>query len=375
MADKDKILVVDDEPTNVMIMHELLDELYEVKSVSCGKEAIDVIDQYKPELVLLDIAMPEMDGYEVCEWIRSNSEISGVPIIFVSAKDSLEEKLKGYQIGGDDYVTKPFDGGELLAKIKVVLEKKGKLSELEDGYTNACSAAMEAMTGVGDSGVIIGFLDNCIDCQDFSELANELLAATGKFGLHAAMQIRSRNKEFNYSNTGDSKPLEEELMRKVYTKGRFFDSGPRTFVNYEKVTILVKNMPMEDPAAYGRIKDNLPHLLKGADARITAIESDMMQSRKRMAVKRAIQGTRESLQQAQDLFNTLKESNSDIMEGLIREMDAELLSLNISQDKEKYLISMLQQNRNKMEELYGAGEELEMIFKKILEQMFEIISD
>mgnify|MGYP001548666709 CR=1 FL=1 len=375
MTDKEKVLVVDDEPTNVTIMHELLDDLYQLKSVSCGKEAVEVVNEFQPDLVLLDIAMPEMDGYEVCEWIRTKSDYSSVPIIFVSAKDSLEEKLKGYQIGGDDYVTKPFDGGELLAKIRVILEKKEKISELEDEYSNACSAAMEAMTGVGDSGVIISFLDNCIDCKDFSELANELLAAAGKFGLHSALQVRSRSKEYNYSNTGESKPLEEELMRKVYTKGRFFDSGPRTFVNYEKVTILVKNMPLDDAVTYGRIKDNLPHLLKGANARIAALETEMMQSRKRMAVKRAIQGTRDSLQEAQDLFNALKESNSDIMEGLIREMDAELLSLNINEEKEKYLISMLQQNRKKMEEAYGAGEELEMIFKKILEQMFEIISD
>ncbi|THB69966.1 MAG: response regulator [Gammaproteobacteria bacterium] len=375
MTNKQKILVVDDEPTNVTIMHELLEDEYEIKSVSCGQDAMEVMHEFKPDLILLDIAMPEMDGYEVCEWIRTKSELPMVPVIFVSAKDSLEEKLKGYHIGGDDYVTKPFEGVELLAKIKVTFEKAEKIYELEEEYSHARSAALEAMTGVGDSGVIISFLDNCIDCKDFSELGNELLEAAKKFGLHCALQIRSKNKEFNYSNTGESKPLEEELMRKVHTKGRFFDSGARTFVNYERITILVKNMPLEDPASYGRIKDNLPHLLKGADARIAAIENEMSQGRKRLAVKRAIEDTRESLQQAQLLFNNLKEDNNQIMEGLIREMDAELLSLNISNDKEKYLISMLRQNREKMEDSYGAGEQLEQIFKHIIEKMFEIISE
>ncbi len=374
MTDK-KILVVDDEKTNVTIMYELLEDDYVVKSVASGNAAIDIFNEYHPDIVLLDIAMPEMDGYEVCEWIRGKSNHIHVPVIFVSAKDSLEEKLKGYQIGGDDYVTKPFEGVELLAKIKVAFEKAVMIDELEEGYSNACSAAMEAMTGVGNSGVIIRFLDNCIDCEDFSDIAKELFKATNEFGLHCALQIRSKSDEFNFSSVGESKPLEEELMRRVHTKGRFFDSGQRTFTNFENITMLVKNMPIDNQASHGRIKDNLPHLLKGADARIRAIENEKSRKQKRIAIKKAIEDTRGSLQKAQSLFNEIKEGNNNIMEGLIREMDAELLSLDVGVDKECYLMGLLQKNREEMEESYGSGEQLEQIFKNILEKMFEIASE
>lgn len=370
-----KILVVDDEKTNVTIMHELLDDEYTVKSVESGTKAVEIFNEFYPDVVLLDISMPYMDGYEVCEWVRNKSNHTHVPVIFVSAKDSLEEKLKGYQIGGDDYLTKPFEGVELLAKIKVFFEKSVIIDELELGYSNACSAAMEAMTGAENAGVIIRFIDNCIDCEHFSDIAKELFKVTDEFGLHCALQIRSRNDELNFNSMGESKPLEEELMRRVHTKGRFYDTGSRTFVNFDNATMLVKNMPINDMTAYGRIKDNLPHLLKSADARIRAIENEKSGRQKRMAIKRAVEDTRGSLQKAQLLFNQIKDNNNNIMEGLILEMDAELLSLNLGGVKERYLMELLQRNRKEMEESYGSGEQLEQIFRVIVEEMFEMANE
>jgi C4-dicarboxylate-specific signal transduction histidine kinase len=117
---KQKILIVDDESRNQRILAEVL-ENFEFKITSSGEEALQVIEEYLPDLVLLDIMMPGIDGYEVCKKIRLNPHLTHTKVILVSGKAMLDERLKGYECGADDYMTKPFMPEELLAKTKVFL--------------------------------------------------------------------------------------------------------------------------------------------------------------------------------------------------------------------------------------------------------------
>ncbi len=127
---KQKILIVDDDETNVAILKELLEEQYVLATASSGQQCLEKIDRFKPDLVLLDILMSGMDGYETCRRIKSDPQSETTHIILISAKISVESRLKGYEVGADDYITKPFDGDELLAKIKVQLRLREALMNL-----------------------------------------------------------------------------------------------------------------------------------------------------------------------------------------------------------------------------------------------------
>ena len=118
MKQQCKILIVDDNPTNIAILEEILGD-YKLKSASSGQAALDLVNEYHPDLILLDIMMPGMTGYEVCRRLRENPEIKQPKIIMVSAKAMVSERLKGYEMGADDYITKPFEEDELLAKVRV----------------------------------------------------------------------------------------------------------------------------------------------------------------------------------------------------------------------------------------------------------------
>ena len=115
----DKILIVDDHPSNVELLEEMLEDDYDFRSAYSGKEAIEIALKYKPNIVLLDIMMPGIDGYEVCRQIRKNPKLMHAKVILVSAKAMLSERLAGYDAGADDYIIKPFSSDELLAKVKV----------------------------------------------------------------------------------------------------------------------------------------------------------------------------------------------------------------------------------------------------------------
>ncbi len=119
MMEKQKILIVDDDPTIVKFLTEVLGKDYQLDAFSSGEIALKNIVDLRPDIVLLDIMLKGLDGYQICEKIRENPEIDNIKIIFLSAKVNINEKLKGYKVGGDDYITKPFEMDELLAKIKV----------------------------------------------------------------------------------------------------------------------------------------------------------------------------------------------------------------------------------------------------------------
>ena len=121
------ILIVDDEPRYLRLMEaNLVTEGYRVYKASNGQEAIDIVAQKRPDLVLLDIMMPILDGFQACERIR---EFSNVPIIVVTARGSEQDRVKGLDLGADDYIVKPFSATELLARVRAVLRRAQTTTE------------------------------------------------------------------------------------------------------------------------------------------------------------------------------------------------------------------------------------------------------
>jgi response regulator RpfG family c-di-GMP phosphodiesterase len=127
------ILAVDDTPASLRLLTDILSsEGYQVRSAINGELALRAATTEPPQLVLLDVNMPGMDGFEVCRRIKQNSRLNDVPVIFVSALSEMTEKLKGFDIGGVDYVTKPFQREELLARVHTHLELHFLRNNLED---------------------------------------------------------------------------------------------------------------------------------------------------------------------------------------------------------------------------------------------------
>ena len=119
-----EILIVDDEPNVVVPIQFLMEQQgYRVMTAERGEDALDLIYHYKPDLVILDIMLPGMDGYEVCEIVRLNPNYRDVKIIFLTAKGREVEIAKGLALGADVYITKPYSNAELVAKVKELLEK------------------------------------------------------------------------------------------------------------------------------------------------------------------------------------------------------------------------------------------------------------
>lgn len=136
-----RILIVDDNPRNVAILSKILSLQYHVAQAASGEEALETAADFLPDLILLDIMMPGLDGFETCRRLRIDPRFVQTKIIMVSAKTMLAERLRGYDVGANDYVTKPFDEDELLAKIRINLRLKTveELDHLKSGFLTLLS--------------------------------------------------------------------------------------------------------------------------------------------------------------------------------------------------------------------------------------------
>ena len=123
-----KILIVDDDRIlRSVLKHSLEQQKYQVTVVNSGADALEVFKQDVPDIIVSDVSMPAMDGFEFCRQLRSQPSGKLVPFIFLSAKSDLDDRIQGHSIGADDYLTKPFEMKELLAKIEALIERSRRV--------------------------------------------------------------------------------------------------------------------------------------------------------------------------------------------------------------------------------------------------------
>lgn len=133
MKRENTILIVDDAPINITLINGLLKDKYKTKIATNGEKALKIaFSDTPPDLILLDIIMPEMDGYEVCRRLKADDKVADIPIIFLTSKTETEDIVKGFEVGGVDYITKPFNASELFARVSTQLNLRKATREKQE---------------------------------------------------------------------------------------------------------------------------------------------------------------------------------------------------------------------------------------------------
>ena len=135
------VIIVDDTPANLQLLTGMLKERgYKVRPVPSGKLALQAAKNDPPDLILLDIMMPEMDGYEVCERLKADDKLKEISVIFISALNETMDKVRAFSVGGVDYVTKPFQFEEVNARVSTHLELQRQRRKLKENYEQLTQA-------------------------------------------------------------------------------------------------------------------------------------------------------------------------------------------------------------------------------------------
>jgi DNA-binding response OmpR family regulator len=275
-ASLDHILVVDDQPANLRSLEQILGNSHRVTTAANGVEALEKTYRGQPDLILLDVDMPIMDGLSVCRKLKADPNTSMIPIIFVSALSRLEERLSGYRVGADDYVAKPYDVEELLAKVRIALSDRDDLEMARQRAQQMRGDLADSLSTCHELNALRQFAKHAFECSDLRSLGDKLLETFDLFGLRVIVRLLGNGHYF--SHAGEVGALDQEMMEAMYDKGRLIDFGHRTLVNADHVSVLVRNMPVHDAIRYRRWKENINLLVGVVNHCVAAVEAANLQS-------------------------------------------------------------------------------------------------
>ena len=272
MNEKPRVLVVDDVLITRRLMKAGLAHCFEVADAESGEQALAILPQLAPAAIVLDVEMqPGMDGFETCRRIRADARFARIPVVFVSARETVEDRLSGYEAGGEDYIVKPFSALELEAKLCRLIEVSGERQRLRGQVRDASSAAMTAMVSMSEMGALLEVIKHLGAATRLPELADALVEGLGLYGLQGCVQLRSAAGVLTRGSDGDASPLELSVLEHLVGMGRLVQFKNRMVINYPDVSLLLRDMPVEDGDRCGRLRDHLSMLVEAANVHVSSL--------------------------------------------------------------------------------------------------------
>lgn len=360
--DKNHILIVDDSPDDIHFLIPALKEDYAVLVATDGEKALAIaLREPRPDVILMDVEMPVMNGYETCQRLKENPLTRDIDVIFISAHDTTEEKLAGYDAGGSDYLIKPVQPKELLQKIELSInDRAARLVNMEQ-QNMAMQTAMTAISTAGELGVVIDFMRRSFSITSIPELASLIVEATSSYELDSSVQIRTTDEVINASSRLPIPPLEEELLSRLKDADRIMEKGSRLILNFSAITQLIKNSP-EDEDKRGRLRDHLAMLLEGAEARVKALNLEEQ-------VASVVIEVNKSLQEIEGMQKQQKQSAMNIMDEVMRNIEASFLNCGLTEDQENLLLNVVQKGVEKSLENFEQGLNIDKKLHSIINQL------
>ncbi len=373
MSEQKKILIVDDSKENRLLLTMLLEDDYSIIEADSGEKCLSLIEEAIPDLLLLDVSMPGMSGYQVCEKLRKKKNTQDLPIIFVSGMDNPEERLAGFEAGGDEYVIKPVDGQDLLNKVQSHLQKHQERHLLHENANNAMKVAMEAMTVSSELGQIIGFVKDGQKFTSRTEVGEAMLLIAREFQLSASIMIISETHEF-FGCEKDS--TEAKFLEKVVnSRERMMMLGIRFVIHDQYIVMLIKELPQDDDNRTGRLKDHLAVLMDIANGHLInmAVRSAQKKQRREFLTE-IISIVEKQIKLTSEQINQYSHNSESVMRKMLTDLEEMLFSLGLEEDQEKKLMSLADQTSDELHELNVANKNLDEELGLVLDSLYNFLA-
>ena len=367
------ILIVDDDKFSQKVIGNTFKDEFSTHFASDGEEGLQKAKEVKPDLIILDVEMPGLTGYEVCAQLKQDPVTKQVPIVFLSGNGSLRDKMQGYEVGGDDYLIKPFEPEALSAKIKVLLKYRDQTKELHQQYEVAQKTANIAMSGSSELGQAMLFIENSFTIHDYEELANALFTMTDRMALRATLMFISENNEpFWYSSSGAVSPLETQVLNMIHTEKRIYDFGCRTVIAFPNVSILIKNMPIDDMERYGRIKDLFPVILGALNGKILSLNTERALQQQSSEISESNERIKGSLLELSGSLQDNQDKITRVMRKMLDELSMHLPYLGLEEDQEEYILNRIEEAITDSMQLVNSANAIKSIFSTVVNEMSQI---
>lgn len=311
-----------------------LDQSFNAVTAADQVECARILASDSYQLVLVDMTCPSIPVHDICKNLKSDSD---VPVIFVSSKDCNEERLAAYDSGADDYLAIDDLVTELHGRLERIIINKIANDQLKAQLAQANEMAFIAMSDTSDLGVNIQFLLDVTNCSNLDELGMRLFQALQSYGINCSLQLRSQFSVKNMEANGLAKSLESKLLTEMKDQGRYVDFAHRSVMNYGSVSLLVKNMPVDDEKKYGAIKDNVFSLLQGADARIQSLDTLGSLALEKNLVRSLTLKMKDLMSSVDDSYQDVMRDIASVVESMADDIEASMQYLGMDEAQEQSL--------------------------------------
>ncbi len=367
---KKHIMVVDDNPNNLLLILRVLEEQYRVSCIESANNCLKALTKNTPDLILMDVCMPEMDGYECCQRIKQDPQFSDIPVLFLSGQNQIEDKLKGYEAGGADYLTKPCDIKEVLAKIE---QNLSLVEQFQNKLSKANSVASMAINQNGELGMRLQFLEDSFKCQTQEALADLILNTLQAYKFNACVQLRGNQGTLDLSLSGHPLPLEDSLMTEVIGQGNFLEFGHRVLCSTSNISMLIKNLPQENEGLCQRLKVHITSILNGASARMENLNLVNDNEKNLLSqILQAISKIEKNLVDIEQVTDDKNQGMAKILERLNNKIHDSFSHLDLSSQQRSYLLELLTESMDEVFDLACEDELLKCQFNEINKQLLHI---
>ncbi len=324
----------------------------------------------QPELVIIDVGLPGMDGYKICRRLKEEYLEDDVPVLFISGSSSEEDTLKAYDVGANDYLFKPLRLKELGVKIQHYQQyKQDKISQ-QNIMSNAQKMAFDAMATNSELGEILRFHEQSCLVKNIPELAQLLLTAIAKFSLKSSVLFFSETTDY-FRDDGQIKPLEEKTLLAFKDHQRIYSWKNRTFFNYEYFSVLIRDMPINDQEKYGILKDQLCLLFNGIDARVKALKMEKSNQLKALTMKIVADTISNMVMEIECNNVELSQNFENIIFTMEANISADIVTFNLLEEEEKVLLGHIMHATKKSSLIFETSIEKEREYKDIMTNLLK----
>lgn len=321
--------------------------------------------------LLADSSVEFASQKKLLEELREASDTNQLPlpIVLVGGEISLEQKLQLFNVGCDDYLVESAPASEVIARLNKAIFHRIANEQLFTQLKVANEMAFMAMSDTSDLGVNIQFLLESANCSNLDELGQLLFQSLKSYGLNGSLQMRGKYEVKNMEANGLAKDLEAQLLTELKDSGRYYDFGARTVMNYDQVSVLIRNMPLDDEKKYGAVKDNVFSLLQGTDARVKALDNIRTMDNERELLELMTRKMQAIFPDVEASYRVLVRNIADVVEDMAEKIEASIMTLGLTENQEKILEVIMADGIARTHEIFSNGLRLDGELEGLVNQL------
>lgn len=344
-----------------------LQPFFQISPVHEAQQILDLVDPESHKIIIVDDGV----SFEQTEELFARLKDAGqsIPVVLLSHDGSLNKKLEAFELGADDYIVGDVPVNELVARLNKSIFNKIANEQLKSQLKVANEMAFMAMADTSDLGVNIHFLLDSVNCSNIDELGQMLFQALKSYSLNCSLQIRGRYETKNMEPNGLAKDLEAQLLSELKNAGRYYDFGKRSVMNYGRVSLLVKNMPVDDEKKYGAVKDNVFSLLQGVDARIEALDNQRTLQDERELMESLAQRMQTIFVDIEESFQTVMRQIAGVVDEMAEQVEDSVMTLGLTESQEKALEGIVEKGVLETGQVFSRGLRVDSELKQLIDRI------